>query len=287
MSELQSDFVVFSKEDARDRVFVDDRQIAAKQRIHATYRTNPRTIVDHVLECLECNPGDAVLDLGCGNGFFLEPVAEIVTRGRLVGVDVAPGVLDAAKRRSTERGISVEWLEGSADDLAMFETESFDRVMANYMMHYVPDIEGALSEVRRLLRPGGIFVLATDSVSTMAEMYDAHFEALKRLGWPDRYFKKSPKGRFSLEVGRAMLEQVFSSVSIREYGDVLRIDNVDAFMEFYAVGNNYCSARSMHDGASDAELARLHEEVERSVAQRIAATGSFVITKRTGAFVCR
>jgi ubiquinone/menaquinone biosynthesis C-methylase UbiE len=284
---IKSDYFVFTKDEARDRFFVDDRMIRVKQRVHNEYRTNPNTIVDHVIGCLELTGSESVLDLGCGNGFFLAPVARLLPRGSVTGLDIAPGVLAAAHARFAEEGLVADWMEASADDLDEVSDATFDRLMANYMIHYVPDIERCLREARRVLRGGGLFVLSTDSVQTMPEMYRVHFGALERLRWPERLMKGTPKGRLSLENGASMLRAVFDHVRIVPYHDQLRFTDPEPFMEFYTVGHNYCCARSRPaEDLTGTMFEVLYEDVREQVSAQIRKNGAFCVTKSTGSFVC-
>ncbi|WP_406152853.1 class I SAM-dependent methyltransferase [Streptomyces sp. NBC_01023] len=83
-------------------------------------------------------------------------------------------LLEAARQRLDGVATPCEFVEGSADDLSAFATDSFDRVMAVYMAHYVTDLDACFAEVRRVLRPRGRFVLATDRTDSMVEMWNVH-----------------------------------------------------------------------------------------------------------------
>ncbi len=94
--------------------------------------------------------GKRVLEIGCGTGLVLEKVAPHALAA--VGVDLSPGMLAHAR----ERGLDVR--EGSATALP-FDDASFDVVCSFKVLAHVPDIEGALREVERVLRPDGVAVL--------------------------------------------------------------------------------------------------------------------------------
>lgn len=282
------DYFRFGIDAIRHDFFDDETMLEVKQRIHRDHRTNPETIVDHLLQCLDLRGRESILDLGCGNGFLLAEVAKhLVDGARVVGLDIAPGILRHARRRFDCLELDAVWVEGSADDLSTFEDDGFDRVMANYMVHYVPDLEAAFAEVRRVLRIDGRFVATTDSVEGMGEMYQVHFDAVTRLGWPEHVMRGSPKHRFSLENGAALLGKHFPRVEVRIYTDQLRFETPEPFMEFYAIGHRYCSARAVPDPTlTDSMFSKLHQTVEETVRKQIEANGAFVVSKRTGSFVC-
>jgi ubiquinone/menaquinone biosynthesis C-methylase UbiE len=284
---IPSEHFVFSAETARDRFFKDDRMLVVKQRVHNEFRTNPDTIVDHLRACLDLSGDEDLLDLGCGNGFILEQLLPDLPSGQITGLDIAPAVIEAAAQKLAHAADRLTWIVSSADDLSMLANDSFDRVMANYMMHYVPDIASCFQQVRRVLRPGRKFLLSTDSVRSMLEMYEVHFAAMREMNAPARLFKATPKGRISLDNATARLKQQFDVVERVIYEDQLRFTEPDPFMEFYTIGHNYCCAASVPDDELPPEfLGELADRVRASVAERIASTGYFPITKLTGTLVC-
>ncbi|MEV0577089.1 class I SAM-dependent methyltransferase [Streptomyces sp. NPDC050392] len=278
----------FPTETARDRFFADTRMLDVKQRVHNAYRTNPRSMVDHMIGNLQLTGKEDLLDLGCGNGFILEHLRPHLADGTITGLDNAPAVLDAARRRLQGTATPCTWIESSADELTMLGDDTFDRVMANYMIHYVPDLDRCFAGVRRVMRPGGTFQLTTDRPDSMLEMYDVHFQALRALAAPDDLFKATPKGRLSLETGAAQLEQHFEHVEKVTWQDQLRFTDPEPFMEFYEVGHNHCCASSVPDSRlDDTFYAQLRDLVKAEVVRRINADGHFSVTKFTGSFLCR
>lgn len=284
---IPDDYFSFGLALLRDSIFDTDRMLKVKQRIFEQHRVSGTPLADHLLACLRLRGDEAVLDLGCGNGVQLEMLAPRLPRGRVVGLDVAPGVLEAARTRMREAEIDHELVVASADDLSMFADDSFDRVMANYMMHYVPDLDRCFEETRRVLRPGGRFLLTTNSTRSMVELYDLHFEALRRVDAPAYLFKASPKGRVSLENGAELVSGAFDRVELRRRPDVMRFTAPDPFLRFYSIGHNFCSASSKPDPALDqAFFDALLAEMRGLVEEVIARDGHLTVTKLTGTFVC-
>ena len=99
--------------------------------------------------------GAALVDLGCGGGQLCLDAAEL--GWRVVGVDVAPGMIEEA--RELCRGRDVELAVASYDESG-FPDASFDAVTALGLIEYLPDDAGLLIEARRLLRPGGRFAVS-------------------------------------------------------------------------------------------------------------------------------
>ena len=114
---------------------------------------------------LGARPGERGLDVGCGPAFLAcELGREVGPGGRIVGLDESPEMLEAARARIAREGLAdrVEVQEGDAARLA-FPAAAFDFVTAVQVYLYVPDVEGALAEAARVLRPGGrLAVVDTD-----------------------------------------------------------------------------------------------------------------------------
>ena len=101
--------------------------------------------------------GERVLDLACGTGTLAARLDGSVPDLRLVGVDLSAAMIERARRRLGDRpGLRVE--RADAHDLP-FDDASFDAVLCANTFHYFSDPATVLSEVRRVLRPGGRGVL--------------------------------------------------------------------------------------------------------------------------------
>lgn len=101
-------------------------------------------------------PGQRVLDIGCGRGAVLFQAAELVGEsGEVVGIDIAPGMVEATAADVRRRGltnVSVQLMDGQAPD---FPAESFDQVLGSMSIIMVPSVPRALEHYRTLLRDGG------------------------------------------------------------------------------------------------------------------------------------
>jgi SAM-dependent methyltransferase len=111
---------------------------------------------ERLVAMVDPRPGERVVDLACGRGATLIPTAERVgPSGSVVGVDLAPEMVDLLATDLAEQGIanaSVRRMELHSLDLA---DESFDVAIFGFVLHLVPDPVGAAMECRRVLRPNG------------------------------------------------------------------------------------------------------------------------------------
>ena len=105
--------------------------------------------------------GERVLDVGCGCGFDSFVASVLVgARGRVVGVDLTPEMLEVAQRGLASWPLhNIQFTEASAEDLP-FEDAAFDVVISNGVLNLVPDKAAAFQQLSRVLRPGGRFLAA-------------------------------------------------------------------------------------------------------------------------------
>jgi len=110
--------------------------------------------------------GETVVDLGCGGGFDLALLSWMVgSRGRAIGIDFAPGMIERARRNLALLGLTqADVRETSADDTGLPES-SADWVIANGILNLSPDKGAIVREIARILRPGGRFLLAETTLS--------------------------------------------------------------------------------------------------------------------------
>jgi SAM-dependent methyltransferase len=119
------------------------------------YQNITETITDiheRVIDRLDPQPGVKLLDLACGTGAVAELAAE---RGAdVVGVDLAPGLIETAKERAQERGLEIDYRVGDCENLE-FEDGSFDAVSSTCGVMFAPDHEATAHELARVVKQGG------------------------------------------------------------------------------------------------------------------------------------
>jgi ubiquinone/menaquinone biosynthesis C-methylase UbiE len=117
-----------------------------------------REVKDLILEMLRLEPGVRVLDVGCGTGDDVREMAGFVGRkGQVVGIDRSQALIEESQRRAERSMLPVEFRLGDVCKLD-FPHAAFDRIRTDRVLMFVPEIEVALTEMVRVLRPGGRLV---------------------------------------------------------------------------------------------------------------------------------
>jgi SAM-dependent methyltransferase len=116
-----------------------------------------RDIHELVIERADPKPGERVLDAATGTGALAILAAK---RGAaVVGMDLAPVLIDTARERAAEEGVSVQWDVGDAEDMS-YEDASFDVLTSTCGVMFAPDHGAVASELARVVTPGGRLALA-------------------------------------------------------------------------------------------------------------------------------
>ena len=116
---------------------------------------------DALLDRAQLAPGERVLDVACGTGLVSLAAAEAVgASGRVMGVDLSGGMVEAARERARARGLSRARFARMDAERLVLEDASFDVVTCALGLMYMADPARALAEMTRVLRPDGRLVLA-------------------------------------------------------------------------------------------------------------------------------
>jgi ubiquinone/menaquinone biosynthesis C-methylase UbiE len=144
-------------------------------------------------------PGTHVLDVGCGPGTITLDIARRVAPGRVMGIDASADVIEQAERDGADTE-NVEFATGDIYALDLADA-SFDVVHAHQVLQHVPDPVGALREMRRVCKPGGV-VAARDSDYSAFTWYP---EDPTLQAWLALYIKIARTNRGEPDAGRRLL----------------------------------------------------------------------------------
>lgn len=205
------------------------------------------------LDQLNLNSGLLLLDAGCGSGMFTNMA--INTGAHVIGVDAARGLLEVARERNPQNNFLEEDLEALP-----FKEESFHAVTGFNSFQYAGNFEGALTEAKRVLKPGGRLVIG---IWDKPEMSDAT-NILKAIGTLLPPPPPGTPGPFALsEDGK--IESIIQSLGMK----MLYRTSVSCPFLYYNLEDGINSFMGTGPAAAALNRVALKEEVEQKIAQAL------------------
>ncbi len=190
------------------------KQYGTQDKLRARIETHQKYTAGQDLEAvvdaaLALRGDESLLDVGSGPGDFPGRLWAGGHAGRLVGLDQSAGMVEAALSKHPD----VEFVRGDVQHLP-FGDAMFDVLTARHMLYHVPDIAAALSEFRRVLRPGGRFLAVTNVSDNLRGLKGAMGEAAQKVNFdvPDNELS-ADLGRFS-EKEAGLVERAFGNARV-------------------------------------------------------------------------
>jgi SAM-dependent methyltransferase len=255
----------------------DDRNLATRQSIYS-YQRPQLNLHARSIDLAELTGDESVLDIGCGNGRYLAELRTRGHRGVVCGADMSEGILRTA--HSAVDGVPLMVSDAQA---LPFAADSFDVVLSMHMLYHVPDKARALAEMRRVLRPGGVALVLTNSLSGFRELDELLTECAIATNNRSQVRDRVSFTRFTTDGGGPELDVVFSEVTLHPFAAELLVDVPGPIVAYAQSMAMFVAIDDRDEGA----LAEIAAELERRLTETIAADGVFRITNACGCFVCR
>jgi SAM-dependent methyltransferase len=256
----------------RQRQYRTDAHLAARQSIYQFQR--PRIdLPAAVLRLAGLTGAETVADIGCGNGVYLAELVRRGHRGRVLGVDLSAGMLQAARAGAGPAGL----LAGDAAALPL-AGDVADVTLAPHMLYHVPDRPAAVRELRRITRPGGQLLVVLNAADHLAELCELAVAAAVDFGLPSHASLAEIRadGGVDLDTGTRLLQSEFSSVQRHEFVSELAVPGPEPILDYIA---------SMRLVQSMADADRIVAAAARLIPA--AQGGAIRIRTHTGCLVCR
>jgi SAM-dependent methyltransferase len=172
-------------------------------------------VAERLVSLLEPKPGETILELAAGPGDTgLLALPRLLPGGRLLITDVAPEMLDTARRRAAELGLGLSEVSFAVEDAASLTLAdaSMDGVLCRWGLMLVPDMDAAAGEIARVLRPGGRAAVAVWAHPDENEWMTASGRSALELGLMEPPDPEAP-GPFRLS-GDGRLTAVLEGVGL-------------------------------------------------------------------------
>ncbi|MCA9892187.1 MAG: class I SAM-dependent methyltransferase [Anaerolineae bacterium] len=257
------------------RYYATDVNLRVRHETHEKYTVPKRDYVGWTLNRYPWRGREAVLDLGCGPGTYYDRLIQMFPDVNYVGLDLLPTMV--------EHHASTQVTAGNAIALP-FADHTFDVIMANHMLHHVPNITQTMREVRRVLKPGGVFMVATNSVQSMPELQVLMRRAivlLTRHNAADIRPPAMPSDGFALENGTRVLSRHFFSVVRHDLPSALIFPEVEPAMDYLQSTRDMRETQLPDDVIWDDVMMIMRQQIN----QLIKHLGELVINKQSGVLI--
>lgn len=253
--------------------------ISARIRLHRDYSVNKQGwfpwiyetgILPFLQKTKSSNLVPCILELGCGDGsLWTTNLSSLPENIRITLSDISEGMIrDARRNLGNDPRFSFE-----AFDCHKIPAKagSYDMVIANHLLFYCEDIDKVCREIKRVLKPGGLFICSTYSEKHMKEITELVQEFDKRIVLAAENLYE----RFGLDNGYDILAGHFREISISRYEDYILISTADPLVEYIL---------SCHGNQNQYLLDRYHD-FRQFVEKKV--KNEYRITKDAGFFLCQ
>jgi SAM-dependent methyltransferase len=250
--------------------YSDQTRLASRQ---ALWRLLPGTpLVETVLEVAALRGTEAVLDIGCGNGVYLAALRRKGHTGPVLGLDLSVAMTRVAASHADVAVADVQALP--------VRTAAVDTAMSLHVLYHVPDLDAAAAEIRRVVRPGGCAVIATNGTGHTREVKQILAVAADRVAGV-RPAPDGDAGRFGTPRARELFGAVFDSVTAIDAGGRFPVRDPNVVGDYLASWSP--ASIGLRSGPEwDAVVA----EARALIRARVAEQGSFVVTSRATVLRC-
>jgi ubiquinone/menaquinone biosynthesis C-methylase UbiE len=252
--------------------YKDASNLDARVRLHVLFSTNKYGWQQWCFDQYTLPANANILEIGCGPAHLWTSNLDRIPAGWTITLsDFSAGMLEQARQNLGERAAAFRFEIADAQQLP-FEANTFDAVIANHMLYHVPDRAQVLSEMQRVLKPGGHVFIATNGLNHLRELYELehHFDPTLDFGWSVKAHQM-----FSLNTGGAEVAQFFQDVRIVRYEDALNITQAEPLVAYIL---------SM---STSPAVAQRRAELQRFIETEIQQHGAIHIAKESGVFIGR
>jgi SAM-dependent methyltransferase len=189
------------------RMYSTDESLRIRQETHELYSEPNLDFTEWALSLVSWQGDETVLDVGSGPGRYYSALHERFPDIEYYACDLYSGMVQTHPHKQTLALADAQRLP--------YPDATFDVVMANHMLFHVPDVERALREIRRVVKPGGFVMSTTNSIHTMPEFQALMRRAITLLSPPGTANVSVPGQHtdpFTLESGTRLLGHHFFAV---------------------------------------------------------------------------
>lgn len=213
--------------------YADETNLQTRISLHDQFGTSSVGWYSWVFEQFALPENARILEIGCGNAMLWARNTHRMPPGwSLVLSDFSEGMLDAARANLAGKGVPFELQLMNAEDLS-FPDNSFDCVIANHVLHLVPNLDKVLAEIRRVLKPSGRLYAATNGENHLAELWSPQVLQILFPTVENREELVRRHRQFCLENGAEILRTHFPKLALALFEEHLLVPEPAPLLDYY------------------------------------------------------
>ncbi|WP_240837763.1 class I SAM-dependent methyltransferase [Acidaminobacter sp. JC074] len=246
--------------------YKDDTGLLIRKKIHEKYSANKQGFGNWLFEIIDLPSEGRILELGSGNGdFWFNNFHQLNDSVQLTVSDFSNGMVGKMKKKFEDLDVTVRQIDIQE---IPFDDNSFDVIIANAMLYHVPDMEKALAEVNRVLKPNGKFYTSTFGENGLSSFISTSLsEVGVRVSEESNY-------TFTLQNGSKLLSNHFGEVERLDYEDSLLVTKVQDLVD-------YIFSMTSMNGLTSENYDQIYEFFEK----KMQSEGVIEIPKEYGSFI--
>lgn len=209
--------------------YKSDKNLNIRSNLHS-YNINKIDFDKWCFDQIRFQKNSRILELGCGTGKLWLKNKDYIDKSLDITLsDFSKSMIKVAQRNLKNLEYKFKYQEINAENIP-YEDESFNIIIAQHMLYFVPDIEQAIREVQRILKSNGVFYVTANSCESMMELNKLSEKFAPNLGLDSNGYSD----RFDLEHGKLLLEKYFAKVDVEVLNGRIIVNNSEPVVSYKA-----------------------------------------------------
>lgn len=240
-----------------------------------------RNIDEWMLKILSLQPGMKILDVGCGAGKqCLSYFHTLHGDADITGGDVSPDLLSQARQESAKANASISFVDLDFNKPFNFASEQFDLVSCCFAIYYALDVPFTISEMHRVLKPGGRLFTTGPMPENKQLFYDIIREATDNRPIPPMPGSSRYESQFL-----PIIKNLFSTVDVHIFENPLTFNSVEPFLAYTRASLSEDRKLWSSFFTSKEEFEEIMTKISVAAQKRLNVDGKLVMTKVVGGFL--
>lgn len=274
-----ADQPVLANQTLTQQAYASADKLQVRHQTHEKYTVPRFDFSTWVVDSIEWAGTERVLDLGAGPGNYFSVVKSRIPWGEHYAGDLSFGMMRRQRENEAASGSNLTNFDAQC---LPFASNSFDVVLANHMLYHIPDIDLALTEIKRVLKPTGLLLATTNSTNNMPELKTLYRRALLLL----TNFQQQPTATdndssFTLENASQIMSRHFYAVARHDLPSALIFPEAQPVLAYLE------SKRDLHEATLPANITweDYINVMSQQVMRLIEHSGKMVVKKLSGVII--